>query len=328
MGSTTDRIKLRHLRTVLTVASCGSVTVAAQRLFVSQAAVSKTIAEAEAALGTQLFERSGRAIVPTEAGLRFVRAGRRIAAEMDMLSEDIGLLANGGQGLLRIGLQAISAQDLLVKAIAQLKERYPETVIQLRDGLLPGLLLDLRAGSLDLVMGRMVPALLAPDLVGGPVALSEPYRVVASPGHPILSQPGLQWADLLAYSWCLPLKETPIRRHFDAFMTQQSLSQPVRSIETNSIQTQLRLMEAMPLVALAARDMAREWAARGWVGLTPLIMLPQPDPIGIIWPAKVAPAPLARFFRDRLLALAKGESAVPDAWPPALTDPADETAGD
>lgn len=311
MGLTTDRLKLRHLRTVLTVADCGSVTAAARRLFVSQAAVSKTISEAEIVLGTALFQRSGRAIVPTEAGERFVRAGRRVAAELDGLGEEIGLMASGGKGLLRIGLQVISARDLLVQAVCQLQERYPETVVQLRDGLLPELLLDLRAGSLDLVLGRMVPSLLAPDLAGGPVAMSEPYVVIASPRHPVLAMAELQWADLLAYSWCLPLKETPVRRHFDAFLTEQSLSPPVRSVETNSIETLLMLLEARPLVAIAARSRAQDWASRGQVGITSLVMLPQPDPIGIIWSGKAAPAPLARFFRDRLLALAKGESTAP-----------------
>lgn len=321
MGLGTDRIKLRHLRTVLAVADCRTVTAAAQRLFISQAAVSKTIAEVEDVLGTDLFQRSGRAIVPTEAGLRFIRTGRRIAVEIEVLGEEIGLLASGSTGLLRIGLQAISGHDLLVKAIGRLKQRYPEAAIQLRDGVLPELLGDLRSGSLDLVLGRMVPSLLAPDLAGGPVTMSEPYCVVASPGHPVLSSSELRWVDLLAHGWCLPLKETPLRGHFDEFMAQQLLPQPVKTVETNSITTLLMLLKAMPLVALATQSMARDWASRGEVGLTGLTMLPQADPIGLIWSGRLALAPLGLLFRDELFAVAKGEGGAQDDVAEAAAQP-------
>lgn len=307
MRQATDRIKLRHLRTVLAIADSGSVTAAAQWLFVSQAAVSKTVAEVELLLGAELFQRSGRAIVPTEAGQRFIRTSRRVAAEMEVLDEEISLLASGGTGLLRVGLQLVSGHDLLVKTIGRLKQHYPETVIQLKDGILPELLQDLRHGSLDLVLGRMVPALVAPDLLGVPVAVSEPYIVVTSVNHPILSVPDLRWADLSAQAWCLPLRETPLRRHFDAFMAQQLLPQPLKSTETNSITMLLMLLQAMPLVAVAARSLAHEWAARGQVSLTRLTMLPQADPIGLIWSDKLASVPLGRFFRDEFLAIAKGE---------------------
>lgn len=310
----TDRIKLRHLRAVLAVADSGSVTAASRRLFVTQAAVSKTIAEVEIVLGAELFQRSGRAIVPTEAGLRFIRTGRRVAAEIEVLDEEVSLLASGGTGLLRIGLQAISGHNLLVQAISRLKQRYPRTVVQLHDGILPELLRDLRSGSLDMVLGRMVPSLLVSDLVGVPVSMPEPYLIVTSPEHPVLSLPELRWVDLLTQDWCVPLRDTPLRKHFEAFMAQQHLSQPVRLIETNSITSLVMLLQTMPLVALAQQTLAREWVSRGQAGLTNLTMLPQPDPIGLIWSSKVAPAPLVRFFRDEFLAIAKGEGAVPSDW--------------
>lgn len=119
----------------------------------------------------------------------------------------------------------------------------------------------------------MVPALLAPDLAGAAVTMSEPYLVVTSRDHPVLSIVDLRWADLLPYSWCLPLRETPLRRHFDTFMTQQLLSQPLQSVETNSMMTLAILLEAMPLIALAPGNVANEWAARGEIGITPLFML-------------------------------------------------------
>lgn len=106
---------------------------------------------------------------------------------------------------------------------------------------------------------------------------------------------------------CLPLRETPLRKHFNEFMARQLLPQPTKTIETNSITTLLMLMKSMLLIALAQPSMIRDGTSRGQVGVTQLTMLPQPDPIGLIWPNKTALPPLARAFHDGLLALANGE---------------------
>lgn len=312
-----DRIKLRHLRTVLAVQDTGSVTAAAERLFISQAAVSKAIAEVEAALGADLFERRGRGIVPTEAGRRFIRTGRRVAAEIRVLEEEIDLLASGGAGLVTIGLQAISAQAFLVKAVAAMKRRYPKTTIRLVEGMLPDVLRDLRTGHLDLVMGRMVPALMGPDLDGAAIIL-EPYVVVASAGHPVLALPQPGWADVLAHPWCLPLRGTPVREHLDEHLAALLLPEPDSLVETGSVVTILMLLQSMPLLALVPRHLAGDWEARGYVVPTPLTLPPRAEPIGLIWSTALPLAPAARVFRDETLALLQegGPAAAP--WPDIL----------
>ncbi|MGK9230561.1 LysR family transcriptional regulator [Inquilinus limosus] len=312
-----DRIKLRHLRTVLAVQDCGSVTGAAERLFISQAAVSKAIAEVEEALGADLFERRGRAIVPTEAGHRFIRTGRRIAAEIRVLEEEIDLLATGGAGLVTIGLQAVSAQAFLVRAVAAMKRRYPKITIRLVEGMLPDVLRDLRSGRFDLAIGRMVPALMGPDLDGAPIVL-EPYVVVASVGHPVLALPRPGWADVLAHSWCLPLRGTPVREHLDEHLAELVLPQPESLVETGSVVTILMLLQSMPLLALAPRHLARDWEARGHVALTPLTLSPRAEPIGLIWSTALPLAPAARVFRDETLALLKEGGPAVTPWPDIL----------
>lgn len=312
-----DRIKLRHLRVVLAVQDCGGVTGAAERLFISPAAVSKAIGEVEATLGADLFERRGRAIVATEAGRRFIRTGHRIMAEIRVLEEEIELLAAGGAGLVTIGLQTVSAQVFMVRAIAAVKKRFPKTTIRLVEDTLPNVLRDLRAGRVDLAIGRMVPAQMAPDLDGAPIVL-EPYVVIASIGHPVLAMPRPGWAEIMAHPWCLPLHGTPLREHFDEHLSEMLLSPPGSLIETGSIVTILMLLQAMPLLALMPRHIAQSWEERGYVALPPLTLPLRAEPIGLIWSTSLPLAPAARVFRDETLALLEREA--PTAWPAAWPD--------
>lgn len=291
-----DRIKLRHLRTALAVNDCGGVTGASRQLFISQAAVSKTISEIEGALRTDIFTRNGRSLVPTDAGRRFLLSARKIANEVQNLDEEISHLVTGGAGILRIGMQAISVHDRLVKVVGEMRQRYPETVIQFRDGVLPDLLAALRSGSLDLVLGRLLPSLLTPDLEGVPVTASDPSIIVASVNHPALAGQKPDWPALLEHFWCLPLRGTPLRIHFDEFLEQKLLPPPVRSIETNSIPLLRKFMAEFPLITPSPRGFALEWERQGEVELTDLMIASQPNPIGIIWNRNTQLPTPARVF--------------------------------
>ena len=62
---------LRHMRIFSAVYRCGSITKAAEALYLTQPSVSVAIQELEAHYGVRLFERTGRRIVPTESGRTF-----------------------------------------------------------------------------------------------------------------------------------------------------------------------------------------------------------------------------------------------------------------
>lgn len=90
---------LRELRTFVTAVDAGSFTEAASQLFVSQAAVSRTIASLERAVGTQLLRRVPRGCEPTPAGHSALPLARRVLAEADALSDFLA----SGTATLRLG---------------------------------------------------------------------------------------------------------------------------------------------------------------------------------------------------------------------------------
>ncbi|MEV5310926.1 MULTISPECIES: LysR family transcriptional regulator [unclassified Streptomyces] len=92
-------VELRQLRCLVAIVDEGTFTDAAIALGVSQAAVSRTLAALERALGVRLLRRTSRAVTPTATGQRVVAHARRVLAEVAELVRDAG----SGQGALRIG---------------------------------------------------------------------------------------------------------------------------------------------------------------------------------------------------------------------------------
>jgi hypothetical protein len=104
-----NSIKFRHLLCFLEVARQGSLARAAEVLANSQPAVSKTLKELEEVLATSLFDRSKRGVVPTAAGLAFLRyAGPSVQA----LREGVRSLRSGEHeaGVVRLGVAGEPAE--------------------------------------------------------------------------------------------------------------------------------------------------------------------------------------------------------------------------
>src|SRR5918912_4381811 len=94
----------RQLAAFCTVVELKSFSQAAERLGVTQPAVSLQIRSLEERLGQQLLDRSGRRVEPTEAGMRLYRAAQRLLALEEQLLDEV-VRAEGGEltGSLQIG---------------------------------------------------------------------------------------------------------------------------------------------------------------------------------------------------------------------------------
>ena len=96
---TRDGVELRQLRCLVAIVDEGSFTDAAIALGVSQAAVSRTLASLERALGVRLLRRTSRQVAPTATGLRVLAQARRVLGEV----EDLVRTATSGHTSVRIG---------------------------------------------------------------------------------------------------------------------------------------------------------------------------------------------------------------------------------
>jgi DNA-binding transcriptional LysR family regulator len=124
-------ISLHQLRTFVEVAGSGSVRAAAERLVVSQPAVSAALAALQREIGAPLFERDGRGLRLTEAGKTMERYARRILVLIDEGAQQTRLAAEMGAGVLRLGAVTTVAEHVLPGLLQAFRTDHGAVTIEL-----------------------------------------------------------------------------------------------------------------------------------------------------------------------------------------------------
>jgi DNA-binding transcriptional LysR family regulator len=136
-------VELRRLRYFLTVAEELSFTRAAARLQMAQPPLSTQIQVLESELGTQLFDRSRRAITLTAAGRALVPEARRLLADAEQTARIVRHAADGTVGRLAVGFVPAAVNGVLPDILRRYRSRYPGVALSLSerspDDLLRGL---------------------------------------------------------------------------------------------------------------------------------------------------------------------------------------------
>ncbi len=145
-------IELRHLRLLQAVAEAGGLTAAAERLHLTQSAVSHQLKALEDALGLPLVERAARPLQLTAAGRRLLALAHLTLPQVDAALRDLSKLKEGDAGELRIAVECHTCYDWLMPAMDSYRDVWPLVDLDLLAGFQAdpvGLLLEGRA---DLVI--------------------------------------------------------------------------------------------------------------------------------------------------------------------------------
>lgn len=135
------------LRSMIAGVEFGSFARAATALGRSQSAISMHLKKLEQQTGQVLFRRSGRGLVPTEAGEMLLAHARRILALNDAALERLGTAAQ--PAAIRLGLPQDFFEDVMPDVLQAFAERHPGTHVEVRAGRNHALAQEVRAGQLD-----------------------------------------------------------------------------------------------------------------------------------------------------------------------------------
>src|SRR5262249_49572490 len=119
-------MNLNHLAIFHAVAQTGSMTLGAERLDISQPAVSKQVQELERVLGVHLFDRIGRRVHLSQAGEILADYARRLFALAHEAEEALAEVSAGGRGRLVIGASTSIGSYLLPGVLAEFSRRHPK----------------------------------------------------------------------------------------------------------------------------------------------------------------------------------------------------------
>ncbi len=125
---------IRRLQAFANVYDLRSFSRAGEELMLSQPTISAHIAALEEELGTQLFDRLGRTVLPTQAGEVLYRYCNTIFTQLDHARADILALSHRVAGDLVIGGSTIPSHYIIPRLLARFLGQYPEVRVELRGG--------------------------------------------------------------------------------------------------------------------------------------------------------------------------------------------------
>ncbi|HET8596728.1 MAG TPA: LysR family transcriptional regulator [Castellaniella sp.] len=185
-------IPIAHWQSLIAVVDHGGYAQAAEALGKSQSSVSYAIQRLEDRLGLRLFRPEGRRAVPTAAGQILLQRARVLVEHAQGLESAGRQLAAGREPLLRLAMDALFPDWLLLRALEAFSPGCAATRIEVQATVLSGTEEALLRREADLVITPRIPAGFS-----GEALLQVRFVAVAAPGHPLhaLDRP-LEWADL------------------------------------------------------------------------------------------------------------------------------------
>jgi LysR family pca operon transcriptional activator len=270
-------IGTRHLRTFLEVARLSSVGQAADALAISQPAVSKTLRELEERLGTLLFERVGRRVRLTEAGRLFQRH-----AGLSLIELERGVRAvrapERHRRRIAVGVLPTVATRIMPQAALAYAAAVPGGSLSITTGPNWLLLSQLRAGTLELVVGRLA----APQEMKGLIfeqLYVEPVAAIVRPGHPLVAAPA---QGVAAFPLILPPPGAVIRPAVEQYFLTLGQEPPSALVETVSLAVGRGLVQASDAVWFISRGVVEQELDLGTLVALDLAGLPRAaGPVGL-----------------------------------------------
>jgi DNA-binding transcriptional LysR family regulator len=195
----------RLLATFREVAVRGSFSAAADALGFTQPAISQHISRLEKSLGTRLLERDARSVRPTLAGEALLRGADAVLEQLRRLETEIRTAAGQARPAIRVGAFQTTAAGLLPGAIAELRHRHPDVLIDLTIiDPTPGLE-RLAAATLDVTM--VIESELTKtrpiDGIEYIKVLEDPMMVALPLGHRLAGRASIELDELREEPWLL-----------------------------------------------------------------------------------------------------------------------------
>jgi len=250
-------LEVRHFRLIQAIAQEGAMTRAAQRLHLTQSALSHQLTGLEAGLGMPLFQRIPRGMRLTAAGERLRASGQTVLREIADAQQQIRSLANDESGTLRLSTECYTCYHWLPAKIRNFQAKHPRVDLRIVVEATRHPLEALGAGQLDVAIvtgypsraGFRVHPLFDDELVA-----------ILSPEHPLASRAYLRAQDfasehLITYS--VPLSQLTV---FTELLTPAGIA-PARVSQVELTEAVVEMVKANLGIAVLAR-----WAVAPHLG--------------------------------------------------------------
>lgn len=224
----------QHLHAFIAIAETGSFSSAAERLHLTQPAISKRIAILEEQLNAKLFDRVGRQVSLTQVGLYLLPKAKNILQEVITTQRIIADLKGEISGKLSIATSHHIGLHRLPPYLREYSRRYPEVKLDLH-------FLDSEQAYNEVLQGRFDLAVITlaqeeDKRVRADTIWTDQLRFVAAPTHPLAGKFDLSLADLTPYQAIMPDTNTYTTRLIKELFDREQQSLEITMV-TNHLDT-------------------------------------------------------------------------------------------
>jgi DNA-binding transcriptional LysR family regulator len=266
-------MNLRHLEHWLALADTGSFSRAAEKLHITQSALSRSIQALEEDLGGPLVDRVGKKNELTPLGRSVLERARRIVHEAQELKQGAALLQQGGLGALRVGLGSGPGAMLMTPWLVYMAQHHPTVQVTVSRGSTELQLTQLRERQLDALVVDVRRVEAAPDLKMTQVVEMR-AGFVCRQGHPLLERAGqgLPFDALLSYPIAsIQLSQEVARLLVDHYGPQANPAQ-MTTLQCEDIASLLDVVGQTDAIYLGIVGAARDGLAQGRLVELPMQM--------------------------------------------------------
>ena len=223
-----------QLLAFISVAESGSFSLAAEKLHLTQPAVSKRIATLEQILDTKLFDRVGKRIILTEAGEILLPDARKLLNDLNNTRTSIENLSAAVTGRLRIGSSHHIGLHRIPPVLKAYTNTYPDVITDITFVDSEEAYSQVLHGELEIAVVTLSPHRI--QEIQATTLWTDPLCFMASIDHPLAKLKSLQLDDLLEFPVILPAMGTFTRQVVDEVFTANRLSLQVE-MSTNYLET-------------------------------------------------------------------------------------------
>jgi DNA-binding transcriptional LysR family regulator len=304
---------IRHLRHFLAVVETGSFHAAAEKLGLTQQAISRSIKSLETELGVRLIERRARdrrKVGPTEFGKLLLPHAISVAKDLQNLKAQFDNLLGLRHTLIRFAATPTAMRRLVGPALSAFRTRRPKLRVQAMQMVLPSIVTRLNEGAFDFIIADEPSEPLSEKYAVERI-LTDHSVVICGNQHPLrnLTVKQLSAEVLFKQQWIGFGPFMPTMRGFQSLFSSGALEGPSRLLETSSLDLTISELRSNRYLAVLPRELIR-----AELDLGELIELPIPlDPIkgwdiSIIRMIEHPLSPAVQDFLDCLRSVARSNS--------------------
>ena len=227
-------MNIQNLSAFIHVSETGSFSKAAERLYITQPAVSKRVSALEAELDAKLFDRIGKSVQLTEAGRALLPGCLRILAELEESKRILNNISGHIGGQLKIGTSHHIGLHRLPPVLIHYKQQYANVDLDIHFMDSEEACAAVLKGELEIAIATLpdkAPAKLATQLIW-----NDPLAVVVSRKHPLAAQKNVTLKQLVQHPAILPSQSTFTRALLEKMLGINTDKLKI-AMETNYLET-------------------------------------------------------------------------------------------